>query len=147
MKLTVKQQKFVAAYVELGNATQAALQAGYSENYAKAQSSKLLVNVGIKTAIDKRLKEIDSAKIMSSKEIMETLSAIARGEKEEEVIITFKDDFEKTHKTADHTTRIKAMHELMKRFEAAEDTSVNTKDWSAILKRTRELKAKEDGHE
>jgi phage terminase small subunit len=34
VKLTAKQQKFVTAYVELGNATQAALEAGYSKKTA-----------------------------------------------------------------------------------------------------------------
>ncbi len=48
-KLTPKQQKFADEYIKSGNAYQAAIEAGYSRNYAKAQSSKLLENVGIKS--------------------------------------------------------------------------------------------------
>lgn len=34
-KLTVKQQKFADYYIELGNATQAAIKAGYSKRSAR----------------------------------------------------------------------------------------------------------------
>lgn len=40
-KLNPKQKDFADEYIKTGNATQSALKAGYSENYAKAQSSKL----------------------------------------------------------------------------------------------------------
>ena len=43
--LTAKQRVFADEYLKDGNAYQAAIKAGYSDNYAKAQSSKLLQNV------------------------------------------------------------------------------------------------------
>lgn len=116
-KLTIKQKKFADEYIELGNAYQAAINAGYSENYAKAQSSKLLENVGIKTYIDNRLKEIDSKKIISQKEIMELLSSIARGESTEQTLIGVGEGRQEVIET--RTTdkdRMKAMDMLMRRF-------------------------------
>ena len=52
IKLTPKQKKFADEYIISGNAYQSAINAGYSDNYAKAQSSKMLENVGIKSYIE-----------------------------------------------------------------------------------------------
>jgi hypothetical protein len=43
-KLRPKQQKFLLAYATSGNATQAALQAGYSPTTARQQGSRILAN-------------------------------------------------------------------------------------------------------
>lgn len=77
-KLTPKQRKFADEYIKSGNAYQAAIEAGYSRNYAKAQSSKLLENVGIKSYIDERMAEIASKRIMDAKEAVELLTRIAK---------------------------------------------------------------------
>lgn len=47
-RLNPKQQTFADHYIEIGNEEEAALKAGYSKNYANAQSYKLLENVGVK---------------------------------------------------------------------------------------------------
>lgn len=48
-KLTVKQRAFADYYIENGgNATQAAISAGYSEKTARSQGQRLLTNVDIK---------------------------------------------------------------------------------------------------
>lgn len=85
MELNVKQQAFADYYVELGNAEKAALKAGYSETYARAQSYKLLANVGIKAYIDERMIEIKNERIADQQEVMEFLTAIMRGEVKESV--------------------------------------------------------------
>lgn len=79
-KLTIKQQAFADFYVELGNAEQAALKAGYSKNYARGQSYKLLANVGIKAYIEKRMEELKTERVADQQEILETLTAVIRGE-------------------------------------------------------------------
>ena len=94
-KLTIKQKKFADEYIINGNATEAAIKAGYSENYAKAQSHKLLVNVGVQKYIEERIAEIDSEKIADQKEIMEYLSAVVRREKTENVVVTLRAKEEK----------------------------------------------------
>ena len=58
--LTLKQKKFADEYIISGNKCEAAILAGYSENYAKAQSHKLLENVGIKNYISERLSELEN---------------------------------------------------------------------------------------
>ncbi|MBU5594904.1 terminase small subunit [Amphibacillus sp. MSJ-3] len=81
-KLSLKQQKFADEYIITGNIEQSALKAGYSKSYARAQSHKLLANVGIKSYIDNRLAEIESEKIADQKEILEFLTNVLRGEAE-----------------------------------------------------------------
>ena len=86
-KMTLKQQRFADEYIITGNLYKSAVEAGYSEKYAKAQSHKLLENVGIKNYIDERLKVIESQKTATQQEIMEYLTSVMRGEKKEEILI------------------------------------------------------------
>ncbi|HGF7841211.1 TPA: terminase small subunit, partial [Enterococcus hirae] len=44
MRMTEKQKRFCDFYIETGNATQAAIKAGYSSKYANTNASKLLQN-------------------------------------------------------------------------------------------------------
>ncbi|WP_141399832.1 terminase small subunit, partial [Lactiplantibacillus plantarum] len=113
---TPKQQKFADEYIKSGNAYQAAIEAGYSRNYAKAQSSKLLENVGIKSYIDERMAEIASKRIMDATEAVELLTSIARGETKETVYIGTADGVYEKHKEADLKTRISATKEILKRY-------------------------------
>lgn len=115
-KLTPKQRKFADEYIKSGNAYQAAIEAGYSRNYAKAQSSKLLENVGIKSYIDERMAEIASKRIMDATEAVELLTSIARGETKETVYIGTADGVYEKHKEADLKTRISATKEILKRY-------------------------------
>ncbi|MCG0638908.1 terminase small subunit [Lactiplantibacillus plantarum] len=115
-KLTPKQQRFADEYIKSGNAYQAAIEAGYSRNYAKAQSSKLLENVGIKSYIDERMAKIASKRIMDATEAVELLTSIARGETKETVYIGTADVVYEKHKEADLKTRISATKEILKRY-------------------------------
>ena len=115
-KLTPKQRKFADEYIKSGNAYQAAIEAGYSRNYAKAQSSKLLENVGIKSYIDEQMAEIASKRIMDATEAVELLTSIARGETKETVYIGTADGVYEEHKEADLKTRISATKEILKRY-------------------------------
>ncbi len=87
IKLTLKQKKFADEYIISGNAYQSAIKAGYSENYAKGNINKLLENVGVKTYIQKRLKEIDDKKIADQKEVLERLTRFGRREEFESVVV------------------------------------------------------------
>lgn len=82
-KLTVKQQAFADFYIELGNATEAYLKAYPNvkkEATARAAGSRMLTNVSVKSYIDSRMKELKSKKVADQQEILELLTAIARGE-------------------------------------------------------------------
>ena len=86
-KLTEKQKRFADYYIETGNATQAAVKAGYSKKYANTNANKLLQNTTIKNYIDEKLEEMSSQRIASANEVMELLTSAARGELEEEVVV------------------------------------------------------------
>lgn len=87
MKLTLKQKAFADYYIKLGNATEAAVKAGYNKKTARQIGSINLTKVDIKSYIDERLKRIEDARIADVKEVMERLTTAARGELTEEVIV------------------------------------------------------------
>lgn len=86
-KLTLKRKKFADDWLITGNVYQSAINAGYSENYAKGNATKLLENVSVKAYIDERLKEIESEKVASQEEVLQYLTSVMRGETSEEVLI------------------------------------------------------------
>lgn len=82
-KLTVKQRAFADYYIELGNATDAYLKAYPNvkkEATARAAGSRMLTNVSVKSYIDSRMEELKSERVADQQEILELLTAIARGE-------------------------------------------------------------------
>jgi phage terminase small subunit len=87
LKLTIKQQRFADEYIISGNATEAAIKAGYSEKYANTNASKLLQNTTVKAYIDERLGELASKKIANQQEVLEYLTAVLRGESSSEVVV------------------------------------------------------------
>lgn len=76
MALTARQRAFVDAYA--GNATEAAIKAGYSEKTARSMGQQLLTKIDIASAIHEREEKRRNALIMSREERMMTLSEIAR---------------------------------------------------------------------
>ena len=75
-KLTAKQQRFVDAYD--GNATKAAIAAGYSEKTAYSAGQRMLKNVEILTAIQERENRRIQPLIMTREERQTMWSEIAR---------------------------------------------------------------------
>lgn len=116
-KLTIKQKKFADEYIISGNAYQSAINAGYSDNYAKAQSSKMLENVGIKSYIDERMKELDEESIADQKEVLQYLTRVMRGKETEEVLASV-GNFEQEIKniSVGAKDRIKAAELIGKRY-------------------------------
>jgi len=51
LKLSARQQRFVKHYVRLGNASQAAREAGYAETGARVTACRLLANPNIQAAV------------------------------------------------------------------------------------------------
>lgn len=116
MKLTEKQKKFADYYIELGNATQAAIKAGYSAKYANTNASKLLQNTTIKSYIDERMEQLASERIMGAQEAVELLSSIARAEITERVVVSTPMGVEEVDKPPDLKTRMQAIREILKRY-------------------------------
>ena len=101
-----------------GIAYNAALKAGYSENYSKTRAHKLLENDRIKAYIEERLKELEKKKIAKQDEVMQVFTSILRQELMEEVVElnAATGQFVKTKKTPSISEVIKAGSELMKRY-------------------------------
>ncbi|MGO2981598.1 MAG: terminase small subunit [Pseudolactococcus laudensis] len=115
-KLTEKQKKFADYYIELGNATQAAINAGYAKRSAQQMGAENLLKPVIKSYIDERLEQIASERIMSAQEAVELLSSIARAEITEQVVVTTMEGAEVVDKPPDVKTRIIAIKEILKRY-------------------------------
>lgn len=86
--MTLKQQRFADEYIISGNATDAAIKAGYSSKYANTNASKLLQNTTIKSYIDERLAQLASEKIADQQEVLGYLTSVMRGETQEQTLIS-----------------------------------------------------------
>lgn len=117
-KLTIKQKKFADEYIKTGNAYQSALNAGYSENYAKNATKFLLENNGqISSYIEERMKKLESKTIANQTEILQFLTRIVRGEEKEEVLVNVGNfEQEKQEIKISAKDRIKAAELLGKRY-------------------------------
>lgn len=78
--MTLKQQKFADEYLVSGNATKAALKAGYSKKSAYSIGAENLKKPVIAAYIKKRQQELENSKIAQQQEVLEYLSAVMRGE-------------------------------------------------------------------
>lgn len=87
LKLTIKQQRFADEYIISGNATEAAIKAGYSKKTANRIATENLSKLVIKTYIDERLKELSDKKIANQQEVLEYLTSVLRGESSSEVVV------------------------------------------------------------
>lgn len=113
----MKQKKFADEYIISGNATQAAIKAGYSKKYTNTNANKLLQNTTVREYIDKIMAKHDNKKIAKQEEVLEYLTCILRGEQTEETLkgagngVQVIDDIEVSAKD-----RIKAAELLGKRY-------------------------------
>ena len=85
--MTPRQEKFCLEYAASGNAYHSALNAGYSENYAKGNVNKLLGNESVKKKLQELKEKAESDKIADIKEMQEKLTAIIRQSTTEDVIV------------------------------------------------------------
>ncbi|WP_338211791.1 terminase small subunit [Lactobacillus juensis] len=113
MKLNLKQQKFADEYLISGNATNAAIKAGYSKKTAGVIGAENLKKPKIISYMEERKKEIESKKIAKQKEIFEYLSSVMRGE-QTETVVTAKGLYKNIEVSA--KDRITAAKELLKRY-------------------------------
>lgn len=116
MKLTAKQRKFIDNYVECGNASKAAIDAGYAKKAAYQTGAENLRKPQIKAAIDERMKEIESTKIAQADEVLQFYTATLRGEITETVAVGTPDGVETVEVPPNVKTRLQAGRELMKRY-------------------------------
>lgn len=116
MKLTEKQKRFADEYIKSGNATQAAIKAGYSKKTANRIGAENLSKLVIRDYIDERMRTIENNRIMTAKEAVEFLTSVVRGDVKETVVIGTAMGAEEVEKEPDVKTRISAAKEILKRY-------------------------------
>ena len=135
-KLTLKQKRFADEYIISGNATQAAIEAGYSKKTAGQIGEQNLKKLEIKKYIDKRLKEIESKKTATQQEVIQYLTSVMRGEQREQTLIGMGQGFqETTYIDVSAKDRIKAADILNKIHQAREEKSSTTTESIVIVDR------------
>lgn len=87
MKLNARQKAFCEYYVASGNATEAAIKAGYSKKTADRIASENLRKLELKKYIDELMQKLESERIASAEEVLQNLTAMMRGEIQEEVVV------------------------------------------------------------
>ena len=80
MRLTEKQKRFADYYIETGNATEAAIKAGYSQRTARFIGAENLTKPNIKLYMKQRLKELEDERIADATEVLQYLTSVMRGE-------------------------------------------------------------------
>lgn len=115
-KMTEKQRRFADYYIETGNATESAIRAGYSKKTAKEMGHENLTKPHLREYIDKRLEEMAEKRIMNAEEAMQLLTAIARNEEKEEVVLFGEGGSIIEEKGISAKDRLKAIELIGKRF-------------------------------
>lgn len=100
--MTERQRAFADHYLATGNAAEAARRAGYSPHCANRTGHRMLTNDDVRAYIGERQRQIDSERIASVQEIMETMTSILRGETAEAAV----------------SDRLRAANSLLRRLEA-----------------------------
>ena len=126
MKLTLKQQRFADEYIISGNATEAAIKAGYSKKTAYSIGLENLKKPEIKKLIDEKLKELSDKKIADQQEVLAYLTSVLRGETQSEIVVVEGqgDGISKAkpmQKAPDEKERLKAAELLGKRMGLFKD--------------------------
>ena len=85
-KLTERQRRFCEEYLIDGNASQAAIRAGYSKRNSTVVSTTLMKNPRVQALLKKLLDELHSAKVADAQEVLEYLTSIMRGEQREQTL-------------------------------------------------------------
>lgn len=85
-KMTERQRRFCEEYLIDGNASQAAIRAGYSKRNSTVVSTTLMKNPQVQAHLKKLLDELHSAKVADAQEVLEYLTSIMRGEQREQTL-------------------------------------------------------------
>ena len=117
LPLNEKQKRFCQYYVELGNACEAAIRAGYSKKTVGAQSSRLLKDVRISREIRRLGQPQEEHRIATAQEVMEFFTRMMNGEIEDQFGLD-----------ATNSDKIKAAQELAKRTVDVENRAAGKAD-------------------
>lgn len=134
-KLTIKQKKFADEYIKTGNATQSAINAGYSKKTCYSIGNENLKKPEIKNYIEERLNELEEEAIADQTEVLKFLTRIMRDEEKEEVLVNvgnFEQEVQEVKVSA--KDRIKAAELLGKRYGSWTDkVDINSTEGIKII--------------
>lgn len=133
-KLTIKQKKFADEYIKTGNATQSAINAGYSKKTAGQVGAENLKKPYIKNYIEERMKKLEEKAIADQTEVLKFLTRILRDEEKEEVLVNvgnFEQEVQEVKVSA--KDRIKAAELLGKRYGSWTDKVDLTSDLTLVF--------------
>lgn len=82
-EINIRQKAFADEWLKCGNATEAAIKAGYSKKYAGTNADKLLKNTKIAAYITERQKQIEDSRIADVAEVMQFFTRILRNEEKD----------------------------------------------------------------
>lgn len=120
--MNAKQRKFCDEYLISGNATDAAIKAGYSPKTAKQIGSENLAKPDLRAYIDAQLAKLHSAKIADAQEVLEYLTSVMRGEHTEQVLMLVGDGIQTvTDIDVSAKERIRAAELIGKRYALFSD--------------------------
>lgn len=120
-KLSSKQKLFINEYLASGNATEAAIKAGYSPKTAGQTGAENLKKPKIKAAIDAKMAEIESRKIADAKEVLEFFSSVLRAEVKEDVAVSSPEGVEIVKLPPNIKMRVAAGKEIIKRYPNSDE--------------------------
>lgn len=105
--LSVKQQAFINEYIKnKGNATKAAIKAGYSEKTAAVIGVENLRKPNMQAELGRRLNSSKAKKVAQADEILELLTKFARGKAQEETVVILTDKmFDEKGRLSNITTK------------------------------------------
>lgn len=128
-KLTIKQKKFADEYIKTGNATQSAINAGYSKKTARVTGAENLTKPNIKAYVDERMKKLEEEAIADQKEILKGLTRQARREeKEYQVVVIQKPSY-------DDNGNFRGMEQTPQMVEIPTRNKDSIKAWELLGKR------------
>ena len=126
--LNPNQQQFCCEYAKHGNASKA-YKAAYptvSENAARVNACKLLKNPEIRARVDELQAEIESQKICDAKEIQERLSAIARREVSEVVLLSNGEEVYKPTPIKDSLRALEVLAKIRGMYISKSELEINS---------------------
>ena len=85
-RCTQKEETFCVKYFELGHATKAAIAAGYSPNFIKTNTTKILNRVHVQARLKELRGKTESDAVMSVTERKEQLTKVARNDLDDTAI-------------------------------------------------------------
>lgn len=130
-KLTIKQKKFADEYIISGNASEAALKAGYKNEVSGREN---LRKPTVKSYIDERMKELEDEAIADQAEVLKYLTRVLRDEEREDVLVNV-GNFEQEIQSMKVSTKdkIRAAELLGKRYGSWTDKVDLSSDLTLIF--------------